>query len=187
MSEFPIGRCRADFIGELCIALEHSWKPSELFLIFTSYFDETDTHGPTPDIIMAGYLGHAYQWRRFDRKLRDLQTDHGFKILHASHFKSKTGEFDGWSDDECMDLVRDFTNLVKNNLTAGLAVALEHNRYISEYRAGAPARFHLDSQYGLCFRACLAHLIDRMEVTGQATSKQTHISATRKRKAQAGS
>jgi hypothetical protein len=36
-------------------------------VIFTAYLDEADTHGPSPDIIMAGFLGHAFQWRRTTR------------------------------------------------------------------------------------------------------------------------
>ena len=34
---------RASFIRELCIALEHRYEPDALFLIFTAYFDESDT------------------------------------------------------------------------------------------------------------------------------------------------
>ena len=64
--------------------MEHRWKPNELFVIFTSYFDETDTDGPSPTVIMAGYVGHAYQWRRFEKKLAGIQGRYGFKIFHAN-------------------------------------------------------------------------------------------------------
>jgi hypothetical protein len=47
------------FIRELCVALEHRWKPEELFLLYTAYFDESDTHGRQPNMIMAAFLGHA--------------------------------------------------------------------------------------------------------------------------------
>ena len=137
-------------------------------MIFTSYFDEADTHGPSPTIIMAGFLGHAYQWERFDKKIRRLQERYGFTIFHAADFKSKSGEFSGWSDEKkCMRLISDLTDLVRNGLTEGLAVSLERERYLSEYRAPPiPKKMNLDSQYGVCFRACLAHLIDRMEERG---------------------
>jgi hypothetical protein len=51
----------SDCIGELCIAVAHRWEPERLFVIFTAYFDETDTHGPAPTAILAAFLGHAYQ------------------------------------------------------------------------------------------------------------------------------
>jgi hypothetical protein len=61
--------------------------PNELFVIFTSYFDETDTHGPSPTVILAGYVGHAYQWRQFERKLARIKEQYGFNIFHAKEFK----------------------------------------------------------------------------------------------------
>ena len=47
---------RLGSIGEVCVALEHRWNPDARFVIFTAYFDESDTHGPEPAIIMAAYL-----------------------------------------------------------------------------------------------------------------------------------
>ncbi len=50
-------------------------------MIFTAYFDETDTHGSQPTIIMVGIIGHAHQWKRFEKKLARIQREHGFKIF----------------------------------------------------------------------------------------------------------
>ena len=59
-----------------------------------------------------------------------------------------------------MDLVHDLTGLVRDNLTEGVTIHLEHLRYVEEYRKPPiPKRMSLDSQYGVCFRACMAHLI----------------------------
>ena len=57
-----------DFIHELCIALEHRWKPGALFMLLTAYFDESDTHGPAPTLIMAALLGNSRQWEIFGRR-----------------------------------------------------------------------------------------------------------------------
>jgi hypothetical protein len=122
-------------------------------LLFTAYFDEADTHGLSPTIIMAGFLGQARQWEIFDRRLRGLQRRDGFSIFHANEFKSKSGEFANWPDGKCMKLVNDLTELVRDNLTEGLTVHLERERYLNEYRAPpVPAKMTLDSQYGLCFQ-----------------------------------
>ncbi|MBN8990212.1 MAG: hypothetical protein J0H42_18355 [Rhizobiales bacterium] len=131
---------------------------------YSFYLDETDTHGPAPTIIMAGYLGHDYQWRRFDVKLARLQAQYGFRNFHAHEFDAKRNEFAGWSDRKCLDLVTDIGELARANLTEGMAVSLEHARYMGEYRAPPiPKKMLLDSQYGVCFRACLARLFDVME------------------------
>jgi hypothetical protein len=104
-------------------------------MIFTAYMDEADTHGPKPTIIMAAFLGHAYQWRRFEIKLGRIQTRFGFKIFHAKDFKQKNGEFQGWSDDKCKALIDALTQLVEENLTIGFATHLERERYLAEYKA----------------------------------------------------
>jgi hypothetical protein len=40
-------------------------------LLYTAYFDEADTHGPSPTVIMACFLGHARQWELFGRRLAE--------------------------------------------------------------------------------------------------------------------
>jgi hypothetical protein len=129
-------------------------------VLYTAYFDEADTHGSAPTVIMASFLGSARQWELLGRRLGGLQHRYGFTIFHATEFKNKTGEFAGWSDTKCMDLVYDLTVLVRDNLTEGVTIHLERLRYEEEYRKPpVPKRMRLDSQYGVCFRACIAHLI----------------------------
>jgi hypothetical protein len=129
-------------------------------VLYTAYFDEADTHGPAPTVIMASFLGTARQWELFGRRLRGLQRLYAFTIFHATEFKNKTGEFAGWPDTKCMDLVRDLTVLVRDNLTEGVTIHLERSRYEEEYRKPPiPKRMSLDSQCGVCFRASIAHLI----------------------------
>jgi hypothetical protein len=81
-------------------------------LLFTAYLDEADTHGPSPTIIMAGFLGHARQWEIFDRRLRALQRRDGFSIFHASEFNSKSGELQ-IGPMQSIKLVNDLTELVR--------------------------------------------------------------------------
>ena len=132
-------------------------------MIFTSYFDEADTHGPAPTVIMAAFLGHAFQWPRFHKKLSKLQKRDGFTIFHAKDFKARAKEFSGWSEAKCTRLVKDLTRVVRLTLDEGMVIALERDRYLNEYRAPPiPKKMNLDSQYGVCFRACLAHQIGVM-------------------------
>jgi len=110
---------------------------------------------------MASFLGHVRQWELFDRKLKALQRRDGFSIFHATEFTHKTGEFAGWSDEKCKTLIYDLTILVRDNLTEGITVHLERDRYLNEYRTRPiPKKMNLDSQYGVCFRACIRHVLD---------------------------
>ena len=157
----------SDFIGELCVALRHRWKPNELFVIFTGYFDESDTHGSAPNVTIGAFLGHALQWRRFEKRLLKLQRKYGFRVFHSKKFKARRGEFEGWPENKCISLISDLTDLVEHKLTMGLTLSLDHGRFMSEYRsAPIPKKMSLDSQYGACFRGCLAHLLNFLEARG---------------------
>jgi hypothetical protein len=156
-----------DSIGEICTALQHRWEPQKLFMIFTAYIDEADTHGPEPTVIMAGYAGHAYQWRRFEKHLSGIQKDLKFNIFHAKDFKARAGEFSGWTDEKCAILIEKISECLCNDLTQGFTAALTRARYLEEYRSEPiPKKMHLDSQYGATFRLCLAHLLHLMERRG---------------------
>jgi hypothetical protein len=138
-----------------------------LFVIFTAYFDESDTHGPEPTVIMGGFLGHAYQWRAFNRDLDRIRAEFGFRVFHAKEFKHKSGDFSGWDDEKCRRLLDCLANLVHRRLTEGVTVDLPRKRYLNEYRASSfPAKMQPDSQYGLCFRVCLGHFLQVIGARG---------------------
>lgn len=148
----------SDFIGGLCVALEHRWVPERLFVIFTAYFDEAATHG-NPRMTMGALLGNAYEWNRVETKLARLQKRNGFTIFHAKEFKSHSGEFRGWPASDYPQLVSELTDLIRTGVTEAVAVTIPRARYISEYRnSPTPKGMRLDSQYGLCFRACMAQI-----------------------------
>src|SRR2546430_1465188 len=104
------------FIRELCIALEHRWKPEELFVLFTAYFDEADTHGAAPNMAMGALLGHARQWEIFGRRLKAIRETEDFKIFHATEFKASKGEFENWSPERSMRVVNSLTALIQKHL-----------------------------------------------------------------------
>jgi hypothetical protein len=150
-------------ICELCIVLNHRWEPGATFLLFTAYFDESDTHGTAPNLTMAAFLGSARQWELFGRKIRELQRRDGFRVFHAKDFRARTGEFHGWSQPKCDRLLNDLAVAIRDGLTEGVTVTLPRALYEREYRAPpVPKGLRLDSQYGVCFRLCLYMLIRRL-------------------------
>lgn len=148
------------FIRDLCIALAHRWEPERLFVIFTSYFDEAATHGPEPRMTMACVLGNAYEWRRAEIALSNLQDKYGFAIFHAKSFQHGEKSFRGWDRQKRLSLVDDLTELIRTKLAHGITMTMSRSQYLTEYRSPpTPNGMHLDSQYGLCFRACLSGLV----------------------------
>ena len=147
---------------------------------FTVHMDESDTHGAAPNIIMAGFLGHAYQWRRFEKKLVAIQQQYGFRIFHATEFAGKTGEFKGWSDDKCMGLVQDLTELVQRNLSEGFTIDLPHAEYDTFRASNLPSGMRLDTQYALCLRGSIAHLLHVLKFKGPSTRLNVVLEAGHK-------
>jgi hypothetical protein len=119
---------------------------------------------------MAGFVGTPDQWERFDKRLAKLQK----RTASASFIRPSSrpkGEFAGWKEEQSTALIDDLLGLVRDNLTMGLACTLPHDRFVQEYRAPPiPKKMILDSQYGACFRGCLAHLVDFIRARGP-TSK----------------
>jgi hypothetical protein len=161
-------RCGEGFIRELCIALEHRWNPNAIFMIFTAYLDEADTHGRAPHMIMAGFLGSGRQWQLLMRRLRQMQREGGFSILHTTEFKHHSGEFAGWGDAKSLAFVYKLTDVVARELEQGITFDLTRERYTAEYRnTPNPKGIPYDSQYGLCFRYVLSHLVNKVASAGE--------------------
>jgi hypothetical protein len=145
------------------MALAHRRESGRLFMIVTSYLDESGTHGGSPVTIMAAVMGTANQWAQFQRELDKLRHRYGFTVFHTKKFKAKSGEFSGWSDEKCLSLIGEMATLTGNGLMHGHVFSLDDSAYDKEYRGGEIVRkLRLDSKYGLCFRICLISQI--MEV-----------------------
>ena len=108
---------------------------------------------------MAGFVGTVEQWRIVDDKLATICQNYIFKIFHATDFARRKGEFKGWSNQKRIYLISDLMELVRDYLTEGITIHLEHERYMNEYKKGPiPKKMSLDTHYGVCFRGCVAHL-----------------------------
>jgi hypothetical protein len=129
-------------------------------LLFTAYFDESNTHGPAPDMIMAAFMGTARGWGLLLRRAREFQRIYGFDVFHATDLKHRSGKFRGWSVPKSSRLVGDLASAIRDHLTEGVTITLPYALYRDVYRAPpVPKGMRLDTQYGLCFRACLWRLM----------------------------
>ena len=151
---------RLDFIGELCIALAHQWEPERMFMVLASSFDESGTHDGSLVTVMAGIMGHAAQWKRFQGNLDQLKAKYGFRIFHAKEFKARKGEFEGWSIQKCLALANDLSELTGEGLMCGAVLSVRNAEYDAYYRNGeGPRKPRLDTKYALSFRLCLVHMV----------------------------
>ncbi|MBI1210459.1 MAG: DUF3800 domain-containing protein [Alphaproteobacteria bacterium] len=128
-------------------------------MLFLGYIDESDTHGPEPDMVMTAMLASGRQWVQIRRQLRELQSLYQFTTFHGSEFKSQTGDFRGWSEWKCRGLLSDFGQILSGRLTECITTTLRYRDYKENFLEILPPKMHRTSQYGLCFLALLDYCI----------------------------
>ena len=129
-------------------------------LAFTGYLDESGTHDGSEVTIMGGLVARADQWKRFQKGFDKAKMKHSFRVFHTKKFKKKTGDFKGWTNDQCLALIRDLAPLTAVGLTDGVAISLDNATFERYYKGdGKPNKARLDSKYGLCFRMCIYHFV----------------------------
>ncbi|MFZ3326515.1 MAG: hypothetical protein WA231_11725, partial [Methylocella sp.] len=101
--------CAAQSIRELCIALFHRWEPERILVIITAYFDESGTHRSSPVSMMAGHVGDARQWQKFEKRISKLFRRYHVDVFHAMEIKRSDKDFRGWSVNKKIDFVDEFS------------------------------------------------------------------------------
>ncbi len=156
------------FVHDLCVALAHRWEPERLFMILTAYFDESGTHGgdgsqnnqASDTLVMAGMMGTAAQWARFEADLAKLRRSYGFRTLHMLDFKKRQRAFAGWDQMKQVRFLQDWIALIEHDrIMEGVTFRLDQHSYKTDYIADRPRKPQLDTAYGLCFRNCVLHCL----------------------------
>ena len=137
-------------------------------MILTAHLDESGTHGgdgtpqnpASPTIVMAGMMGTAAQWARFEAGLAKLQRTYKFKILHMLDFKKRQREFSGWDSNKQLAFLRDWGRLIESDkIMEGVTFRLDQTAYKAEYIGERLRKPQQDTAYGLCFRTCALHFL----------------------------
>ena len=143
------------FVRELSTTIFGRWEPDRIFMMFTAYMDESDTHGPEPDIFMLANLAPARNWELFERRFRGLKREFGFRVLHGVEFRTQTGEFRKWPYEKHQALFEQVGGLLENHLTESFSVVCKHAVYKEHFLDVRPPKMHATSQYGVCFEAIM--------------------------------
>lgn len=122
---------------------------------YTGYLDESADDDHT---LMGGVIARADHWKQFDQRFAELQWRHRFKVFHTKEFKKKTGNFKGWSNEQCLALIADLGALTNTLRNDSIVMVLNNNLYDTVYKKPGEKGAFL-SKYGLCFHACLLHFV----------------------------
>jgi hypothetical protein len=136
------------------------WQQERDFMILTGYFDESGTHAGSNLAIMAGFVGDARQWRKFEKRVGKLFKRFRVNIFHTIDVKRTDKDFEGWSVDRKIEFLDEFQHVVNETLERRFASILRNDDYAYYCNLNWPKGTRKDTQYGLLFRASLASITE---------------------------
>lgn len=129
-------------------------------MIFTAYFDESGTHGGSPLQGMAGFVGDARQWRKFEKRAEKLFRRYRVNVFHTIDVRRTDKDFAGWTVDRKIEFLDEFQHIINETLESGVSSFLRPDDYDYYQSLNWPKKSRRDSKYTLLFRACLSHVVD---------------------------
>jgi hypothetical protein len=144
-------------------------------VILTAYFDESGTHTGAQLSAMAGFVGDARQWRKFEKRAEKLFRRFGVDVFHTIDVRRTDKDFEGWKVDRKIEFLDEFQHIINDTLESGVASFIRDDDY--KYYSGLnwPKKTRRDSKYGILFRACLSQIIDTIGHIPLGTEPRLHI------------
>lgn len=122
-------------------------------MIFTAYLDESGTHAGASVSALAGFVGHARQWRKFEKRVGKLFARFQVNIFHAIDVRRGDDDFEGWTVDKKIDFYDEFQHIINDTLESGVVAFLEEDDYKYYRNLYWPKRRDLIQNTPLCFEA----------------------------------
>lgn len=134
--------------GAVALVVRGRWEPKGVFVQLISKIDESHSHNQAPFITMAGFTGRLGQWQRFDRKWRKALRKAGLEYYHAQQMPLHPFAIKA-------------VQIPDRELLFGFVVRLNRRDFNEVYKYGPwGGKAQPDSVYGLCFRFCLAMILE---------------------------
>lgn len=138
-----------DELGALSLSLDSSWHKDRLFVIVTTFVDETGMDGPR--IMLAGYAARVQHWHGFASKWQKLLDEMGIPYSHVLEMRRGDPPFEGWNDARVDAFRAKAGKIIQRYCDFGLTVGVnkEHRK---AYASAMPPKTSPDSAYGMCAR-----------------------------------
>jgi hypothetical protein len=144
-------------------------------MVLTAYFDESGTHGGATASAMAGFVGDARKWRKFEKRVGKLFTRFHVDVFHAIDVRRTDKAFKGWTVDRKIDFLDEFQHIINETLESGVCAVIRDEDYKYYCDLSWPKGTRRDSKYALLFRACLAQQIDYIMQVPLGKEPRLHI------------
>jgi Protein of unknown function (DUF3800) len=100
--------------------------------VLYSYFDDSGTDGASPAAIMAGYVAHMADWKKFERQTGTLFESEGIQpFFRAKLFDHNQKQFKGWTEDRKLAFARRWYGLAKKHLMRGVSAGVVKSDFIA--------------------------------------------------------
>jgi hypothetical protein len=127
---------------------------------FTAYFDESGTHDGAPVSVMAGFVGNARQWLKFEKRAGRLFGRYRVDIFHTIDVRRGDADFQGWTVDRKLKFLDELQHIANDTLLGGVTSVIRNEDYEYYSNLSRPTKARHDSKYGIMFRGCMAHVVD---------------------------
>jgi hypothetical protein len=144
-------------------------------MILTAYFDESGTHAGSELSGMAGFIGNARQWRKFEKRAAKLFGRFKVEVFHTIDVRRGDKDFVGWKVDRKIEFLDEFHDIINETLESGVASFLKEEDY--KYYCGLawPNGARREPRYTILFRACLAESIDFVARVPMGLEPRLHV------------
>jgi Protein of unknown function (DUF3800) len=144
-------------------------------MVLTAYFDESGTHDGAEISAMAGFVGDARQWRKFEKRARKLFNRFRVDVFHTIDVRRTDKDFEGWKVDRKIEFLDEFQHIINDTLERGVASFIRDHDYKYYSSLNWPKKTRRDSKYGILFRACLSQIIDTVGNMPMGNEPRLHI------------
>lgn len=144
-------------------------------MIYTAYFDESGTHAEADLSGMAGFVGSARQWKKFEKRASKLFTRFRVDVFHTIDVRRTDKDFERWPIDRKIEFLDEFQHIINETLESGVASFIRRDDYEYYCKLFWPKKTRRDSKYTLLFRACLSQTIDTIAHISHAIEPRLNI------------
>ena len=98
-------------------------------MVLTAYFDESGTHAGSEVTAMAGFVGDARQWRKFEKRVSKLFRRFNVDVFHTIDVRRTDKDFEGWKVDRKLEFLDEFQHIINETLESGVSAFIRSDDY----------------------------------------------------------